>query len=196
LLGGLGVGVRGVARQGRAARRHGDAAAVASGQARQAGLVGLAVQLVDPRLRVEGSGWATVAGWSSCTQRSRSPAKLGSWRLAAGGDRGGRLHAHWWHLWLLEIPLPAPQRSMGRRRPGGLGRARRLHGIWRTAEGPRQLAWGAQHGAEDAPELGGGRGPADAAPGDEAVGPDQQRSPDPMPWAAAPSAGVSSTPKR
>jgi hypothetical protein len=101
LLGGLGVGVRGAARQGRAARRHGDAAAVASGQARQAGLVGLAVQLVDPRLRVEGSGWATVAGWSSCTQRSRSPAKLGSWRLAAGGDRGGRLHAHWWHLWLL-----------------------------------------------------------------------------------------------
>jgi hypothetical protein len=49
---------------------------VASGQARQAGLVGLAVQLVDPRLRVEGSR-ATAASWSSWERGSCSPARLG-----------------------------------------------------------------------------------------------------------------------
>jgi hypothetical protein len=106
-------------------------------------------------------------------------AKLGGRRPAGGGDRGtGTLHAHWWHLWLPGIPLPARAPSMGRRRPGGLGPARTLHGTWRTAEGPRQLRWRAQHGAEAAPELGGGvGGGAGAAPGDEAVGPYQQRSP-------------------
>lgn len=127
------------------------------------------------------SSRAIAAGWSSCTRRGRWPpsSAAGGRRPAAGGDRGtGTLHAHWWHLWLPGIPLPARAPSMGRRRPGGLGPARTLHGTWRTAEGPRQLRWRAQHGAEAAPELGGGvGGGAGAAPGDEAVGPDQQRSP-------------------
>jgi hypothetical protein len=85
LLGGLGVRCGAAARHGRAARLPGDAAAVTSSQA---GLVGLAVQLVDPWLRVEGSSRATAAGGSSWERGSRSPAKLGSWRPPAGGDRG------------------------------------------------------------------------------------------------------------
>jgi hypothetical protein len=62
------------------------------------------------------------------------------------------------HLWLPGIALPAREPSMRRRRPGGLGRERRLHGIWRTADAARQLRWGAQNGAGVAPELGGGVG--------------------------------------
>jgi hypothetical protein len=51
------------------------------------------------------------------------------------------------HLWLPGIVLLAPEPSVRRRRPGGLGRERRLHGIWRTADAARQLRWGAQNGA-------------------------------------------------
>ena len=191
MLGGLGVRCGAAARHGRAARRHGDAAAVTSSQA---GLVGLAVQLVDPRLRVEGSR-ATAAGWSSWERGSCSPARLGGrWPAVTAGS--GRLHAHWWHLWLLGSRCQLLSAAWGADAPVGLDEREHF-----PASGAPPRGLGTYPGAlstarKTPPARWWVGGPADAAPGDQAVAPDQQRTPDPIPWAAAASVGVNSTPKR
>jgi hypothetical protein len=100
------------------------------------------------------------------------------------------------HLWLPGIALPAREPACGADAPVGLDESEDL-----TASGAQPTRLGSYAGAlrtapRTPPSWVVGLGGAAAAPGDQAVGPDQQGSPDPMPWAAAPSAGASATPKR
>jgi hypothetical protein len=160
------------------AARHGGTAAVASGQARQAGLVGP-------------SG---AAGRSAAARRGQQPGDRGGLvQLGAGSCSPARTGDRWPAVAAVPgcctlmgvppvagIPLPARAWSMPRRRPGGLDEGEDFTAADAQPTRPRQPPWGTHHGAEDAPQLDGGVGRrADAAPGDQAVGPDQQCSPRP-----------------
>jgi hypothetical protein len=90
---------------------------------------------------------------------------------------GGRLHAHWWHLWLLGSRCQLLSAAWAPTPRWAWASANSSRHLAYSRRGPRHRRWRAQHGAEDALSSVVGSGPADTAPA--------ALPRDPIPWAAS-----------